>query len=270
MDEIYLFYNNIYNRFNGKVPMLIPGKNALITGGAIRVGRAITLGLAKAGANVVINYHQDAEKAAHTAREAEKFGVSVLTIQADISDWKQVKRMFAQIHRKLGPIDILVNNSSLLKPTPLPTNNIEAWLGVTGVLVNGAFYVSNLAAVDMLKKKQGVIVNMVDLTAWTAWPGFAAHVVGKSALLALTRQLAVDLAPHVRVNAIAPGPILTPVSYSNGKIKRIAARTLLSRWGTPEDISRTVNFLVESEYITAEFITVDGGERYGYRRAEAR
>ena len=249
--------------------MIIKDKTALITGGAIRVGRAITLGLAEAGANVVINYHRDAEAAARTAQEAKMFGVSVLTAQADISDWEQVKRMFAQIHRKIGPIDILVNNSSGLKPTPLPTDSIEAWQEVTGILVNGAFYVSNLAAMDMLEKKQGAIVNIIDRTPWEAWSGYAAHVVGKSALLALTRQLAIDLAPHVRVNAIAPGPILPPVGYSPEKIERIAAKTLLGRWGTPEDISRTVNFLIESEYINAEVITVDGGELYGRRKAGA-
>jgi NAD(P)-dependent dehydrogenase (short-subunit alcohol dehydrogenase family) len=249
--------------------MDIKDKTALITGGAVRVGRAITLGLARAGANVVINYYQDADEAAQTDREASLFGVSSMAVQADISDWKQVKRMFAKIHGKLGPIDILVNNASLFKPTPLPTESVEAWQAVTGVLVNGAFYVSNLAAVDMLEKKLGAIVNIVDLTAWEAWPHFAAHVVGKSALLALTRQLAVDLAPHVRVNAIAPGPILPPLNYSPEKIKRTAAKTLLGRWGTPEDISRAVNFLIESDYINAEVLTVDGGERYGHRKAEA-
>lgn len=249
--------------------MIIKGKTALITGGAVRVGRAITLGLAEAGAQVAINYHRDAEAAAQTAQEAVSFGVSALAVQADISDWKQVKDMFARIHHKIGPIDILVNNSSQFRPTPLPTDSIEAWQEVTGVLVNGAFYVSNLAAVDMLAKKQGVIVNLVDLTAWEAWPGYAAHVIGKSALLALTRQLAIDLAPYVRANAIAPGPILPPADYSPQKIKRTAAKTLLGRWGSPEDISRTVNFLIESDYINAEVITVDGGERYGHRKAEA-
>lgn len=249
--------------------MIIRDKTALITGGAIRVGRAITLGLAEAGANVVINYHHDVKEAAKTAQEAQTLGVSVLTAQADISEWEQVKRMFARIHRKFGPIDILVNNSSLLKATPLPTDSIEPWQEVTSILINGAFYVSNLAAVDMLEKKHGAIVNIIDLTPWEAWPGYAAHVVGKSALLALTRQLAVDLAPHVRVNAIALGPILPPASYSPEKIERIAARTHLGRWGAPEDISKTVNFLIESEYINAEVITVDGGERYGRRKAGA-
>jgi NAD(P)-dependent dehydrogenase (short-subunit alcohol dehydrogenase family) len=249
--------------------LIIKGKTALVTGGAIRVGKAITLGLARAGANVAVNYFRDAEQAAQTAAEAEALGTLVAAIQADISDWEQVKRMFAQIHDTLGPVDILVNNSSVFKQTPIPTDTIEDWKHVTGVLIDGAFYTSNLAAVDMLARKQGAIINIVDLTAWEAWPKFAAHVVGKSALLALTRQLAIDLAPYVRANAIAPGPILPPPDYSPEKIKRTAAKTLLNKWGAPEDISKAVNFLIESDYINADVITIDGGERYGHRKLEA-
>ncbi|MBI4631536.1 MAG: SDR family oxidoreductase [Chloroflexi bacterium] len=241
------------------------GKTALITGGAIRVGKAITLGLARAGANVAINYNHDAEQAAQTAKEAEGMGVTALTLQANIADWEQVQRMFSQVHEKIGTVDILVNNASVWKQTPFPTDSIEDWHTVTGVVINGAFYVSNLAAKDMLEKKQGVIINIVDISVWEAWPKFAAHVIGKSALMAMTRQFALDLAPYVRVNAVCPGPVLPPHDYSPEKIKRTAAKTLLDRWGIPEDISKAVNFLIESDYINAESITVDGGQRGGER-----
>ncbi len=156
----------------------------------------------------------------------------------------------------------------LLKQPLIPTNSIEAWQLVTGVQINGAFYVSNLAAKDMLVKKEGAIVNIIDLTAWEAWHNFTAHAVGKSALLALTRQFALELHPYVQVNAIAPGPVLAPPDYSPEKIKRTADKTLLNRWGTPEDISKTVNFLIESDYINAESIIVDGGQRYAHRKHE--
>ena len=248
--------------------MNIRGKSALITGGAVRLGRAIALGLAGAGAHVAINYHQDKEEAERTLQELLTHGVNAMAFQADISKPEQVKRMFAEIHARFGPIDILINNASLFKPTPLPGDSFEAWHEVTGVLINGSFYVSNLAAMDMLERGEGVIVNILDLAAWEAWPRFAGHVVGKSALLALTRQLAIDLAPHVRVNAVAPGPILPPRGYSEEKVGRIADRTLLGRWGTLEDVSRAVNFLIESDYVNAEVLTVDGGERYGRRKAQ--
>lgn len=244
------------------------GKTALITGGAIRVGKAITLGLARAGANVVINYNHDGEQAAQTVKEVEMLGRTALAIQANIADWEQVKRMFSQIHDKVGKVDILVNNASIWKQTPFPTDSIEDWHTVTGVVINGAFYVSNLAAQDMLEKKEGVIINIVDISVWEAWPKFSAHVIGKSALMAMTRQFALDLAPYVRVNAVCPGPVLPPLDYSPEKNKRTAAKTLLDRWGTPEDISKAVNFLIESDYINADAITVDGGQRYGHRKLE--
>lgn len=248
--------------------MEIKGKTAFVTGGAIRVGKAISLALAEAGANVVINYSSNAQKATETVLEIEKLGVSALAVQANIADWEQVKAMFTQIHNKMGKIDILVNNASPFLKSPVPTDSMEIWHLVTGVQIDGAFYVSNLAAKDMLEKKDGAIVNIIDLSAWEAWPNLTAHAVGKSALLTMTRQFALELHPYVRVNAIAPGPVLAPPDYSEEKIKRTAEKTLLNRWGSAEDISKTVIFLVESDYITAESIAVDGGQRYGHRKLE--
>lgn len=246
--------------------MDIRGKNALITGGAIRVGKAITLGLAQAGANVVINYNRDAEQAKITAEEAKKLGVSALPVQANIARWEQVQRMFSQIHEDFGDIDILVNNASVFKKTSIPTDSIEDWQATVDVLVNGAFYVSNLAAKDMLKKQEGAIVNIVDLSIWEPWKSYTAHAVGKSALYALTRQFAMELHPYVLVNAIALGPVLPPVDYSPERIQKAADRTLLNRWGTPEDVAEAVVFLVNAKFITADVIAVDGGQRYGHRK----
>lgn len=248
--------------------MNLKGTTALVTGGAVRVGKAITLGLARAGANVVINYSRDSAQAVQTAREAESHGVSAMIVRANIADWEQVKSMFDAIHESGRTIDVLVNNASLWKQTPFPTDSIEDWHTVTGILINGAFYVSNLAAQDMLEKKAGAIVNIVDISITEAWPKFAAHVVGKSALMAMTRQFALDLAPYVRVNAVCPGPVLPPPDYSPEKVAKTAAKTLLGRWGTPEDISRAVNFMIESDFINAESVTVDGGQRYGHRKLE--
>jgi len=249
--------------------MNIKGKTALVTGGAVRIGKAITLGLAKAGANVIINYNSNAEEAIHTAKEAESYGVKAMIVQANIADLEQDKRMFAEIHEKMGKVDILVNSASPFHTTPVPTDDFTAWHIVTGVLVNGSFYVSNLAAKDMLANKEGAIINIIDLTVWEAWPNFTAHSVGKSALYALNRQLALELRPYVRVNAVCPGPVLAPPDYSEEKIERTAKKTLLDRWGTPEDVSKAVNFLIEADYVNADVIRVDGGQRYATRKLEA-
>lgn len=249
--------------------MDLHGKTALITGGAHRVGRAITLALARAGANVVINYHSSATEATTTAAEAEAAGVAALTVQADVADSTQVTALVEAAHARFGRVDVLVNNSSLFKKTPIPTQDLELWHRVTGILIHGPFYCANAVAPLMLAQGAGVIINIVDLSAWEPWPGFAAHSVGKAALLALTRQLALDLAPTVRVNAVAPGPVLPPPDYSPEQIARTARKTLLHRWGSAEDVAEAVLFLIHADYITGEVITVDGGERYGHRQTEA-
>jgi NAD(P)-dependent dehydrogenase (short-subunit alcohol dehydrogenase family) len=241
------------------------GKTALITGGAHRVGKAITLGLARAGANVVINYNASAAAAGETAVEAHALGVDALAVQADVADLAQVKAMVAQAQARFGSIDILVHSASRFEKTPIPTDDVTAWQRVTGILIHGSFYCANAVAPGMIERGEGAIVNIIDLSAWQPWPGLAAHGVGKAALLALTRQLALELAPAVRVNAVAPGPVLLPTGYPPEQVDRIAARTLLERWGTPEDVAEAVLFLVRSNYITGTTITVDGGEHIGRR-----
>ena len=244
--------------------MIIAGKIALITGGAHRVGKAITLALARAGAHVVINYHRTSESiACATAVEAEAFGVTALPLQADVANPQQLKAMISTTITEVGNVSILINSASIFRKTPLPTKDTADWHQVTDTALHGAFECSNAVAPAMQKKGEGVIINIVDLMAWQPRKNFAAHSIGKAALLALTRQLAIDLAPEVRVNAVAPGPVLSPDHYSSKIRERIANRTLLKRWGNPEDVARAVLFLIDSDYITGEHITVDGGERYG-------
>ena len=250
--------------------MELRGRTALITGGARRVGRAITLALAGGGAHVVINYHTSAAEAESAAQEALRLGVRALPIQADVADPEQVRAMFAAANQQLGGVDILVNSSSLFKKTPFPTGDPGDWQRVTRILLDGAFYCANAAAPGMLEKGAGLIVNILDGAAWEPWPEYVAHCVGKAGLLALTRQLALDLAPAVRVNGVAPGPVLPPPGSSPSRIAQIAQRTLLRRWGTPEDVAQAVLFLVGADYITGEVIVVDGGERWAHRQATPR
>lgn len=244
------------------------GKTALITGGAHRVGKAISLALARAGANVVVNYHTSAAAAEATAAEVRELGVEALAVQANIADWDQVAAMVEAARDSFGGVDILVNSASLWQATPFPMPSPEAWHQVTGILINGSFYCANLVAPLMLAKGEGTIINIVDLSAWEPWPNFMAHSVGKAALLALSRQLALELAPTVRVNAVAPGPVLPPPDFEEAKIKRIAKKTLLNRWGEPEDVAEAVLYFVQATYVTGEVIAVDGGERFGHRKGE--
>ncbi|GIK42561.1 MAG: 3-oxoacyl-ACP reductase [Chloroflexota bacterium] len=244
------------------------GKTALITGGAHRVGQAITLALAQAGANVVINYSTSAKAALATEALAQALGVEALVIQADITDLPQVEAMAAAAKERFGGVDILVNSASFWLETPFPTNDVTAWHRVTNVAIHGSFYCANAVAPLLLEKSEGAIVNIVDLSAWEPWPNFMAHSVGKAALLALSRQLALELAPTVRVNAVAPGPVLPPPDYDQDKIARTAHKTLLDCWGSPEDVAEAVLFFVKAKYITGEVLAVDGGERFGHRKLE--
>ena len=247
--------------------MRVEGKTALITGGAHRVGKAITLSLAKAGANVVVDYHSSAVAAEETVAEVCSLGVEALAVQADVADLEQVQTLVAEAQSRFGSVDILVNSASLWRKTPFPMEELTDWHRVTGILIHGSMYCANSVAPMMLEQGEGAIVNIVDLSAWQPWPDYGAHSVGKAALLALTRQLALELAPAVRVNAVAPGPVLPPPNVGKGQIARVASRTLQNRWGSPEDVAQAVLYLIQADFITGEVIKVDGGEHLGHYKS---
>lgn len=246
--------------------MKIEGKTALITGGAHRVGKAITLALARAGANVVVNYNRSAEKAEETAVTAQTLGVDALVVQCDVTQAEQVAEMVSAASEKFGGVDILINSASLFLPTPMPTDDFSAWHRVFDISVHGAYYCANAVAPHMIQQGESAIVNIVDGSAWQPYPDFAAHSVGKAALMALTRQLALELAPAVRVNAVSPGPVLAPPDFSEQEIAETAAGTLLNRWGTVNDVADAVLYLIRANYITGDVMMVDAGEQFGHRK----
>jgi NAD(P)-dependent dehydrogenase (short-subunit alcohol dehydrogenase family) len=244
--------------------MEITGKTALVTGGAHRVGKSIALMLAGRGANVVVNYHRSAEAAEQTVAEIEARGVQALALQADVAELEQVEAMARAALARFQSVDIVVNSADLLEQTPFPMEDVEVWRRVTQVAIDGAFYVCNALAPAMLARGHGVIVNLVDLSAFLPWPRFTAHAVAKAGLLALTRQLALELAPTVRVNAVAPGPVLPSPHHDEARIAASARKTLLQRVGSPEDVAHAVRYLIEAEYVTGEVMMVDGGESIAY------
>ena len=243
--------------------MNLQGKVALITGGAVRVGRALTLDLAAAGAHVVINYNHSAEAATATAADARALGVEALPIQCDVADFAAVDRMAEAIISRFGGVDVIVNSASFFGKTPFPSDDPavrDTWQQVTRILVDGPYAVCNALAPSISRRGGGAIINIVDLATFEPWRNFAAHGVGKAALLALTRQMALELAPAIRVNAVAPGNVLPPEGLAQEQIDRLARRSLLKRWGTPQDVAQAVRFLLEADFITGEVLVVDGGE----------
>ena len=236
----------------------------LITGGAKRVGAAICRRLHAAGAGLMLHYRTSAGEA--RLLQAELNGVradSVALIQADLLDLNKLPAMVEQTVHRFGRLDAIVNNASSFYPTPVGAITPEAWDDLIGTNLRAPLFLAQAAA-PALKKAQGAIVNIADIHAERPLRNFVAYSVAKAGLVGLTRSLARELAPDVRVNAVAPGPILWPDDESFDKLsrQRIISHTPLRREGTPEDIAKAVHFLVaDAGYITGETINVDGGRR---------
>lgn len=236
--------------------MEITGRVALVTGGARRVGRALSLALAEAGADVVVNYHESADEARATVQEIERLGRRSVAVQADVSRAADVRGLMDTAAREFGRLDILVNNASLFEYKPLLEIDEMEWDRVLGVNLKGPFLTAQAAAPLLKERDGGSIVNIVDLSALQPWPSFAHHSVSKAGLLHLTRVLARALAPDIRVNSIAPGTVLPPESTEgeDGSERRVTRRE-----GRPDDVVDALLYLLRSDFVTGENIVVDGG-----------
>ncbi|HUH11515.1 MAG TPA: SDR family oxidoreductase, partial [Longimicrobiales bacterium] len=243
--------------------MEILGKRALVTGGAVRVGRTLALALARAGADVVVNYHSSAREAAETVGEIEALGRRALAVRADVSSEADVRRLVGACGDELGGLDILVNSASLFESAPLARITRADWDRVLAVNLTGPFLLSREAAPLLRADGGGVIVNIADLSAFQAWPSYTHHAVSKAGLVHLTRVLARALAPEVRVSCIAPGTVLPPEGYGPDQLARDEGRTALGRIGAPEDVAKALLYLVESDFVTGEVMVVDGGRLLG-------
>ena len=238
------------------------GKVVLITGGAKRVGAAICRRIHAAGANLMLHYRASAGEA--RLLQAELNGAradSVALIQADLLDLKAMPSLVEQTVQRFGRLDALVNNASSFYASPIGEITAAVWDDLMGTNLRAPLFLAQAAA-PALRKSQGAIVNIADIHADRPLKNYVVYSVAKSGLVALTRSLARELAPEVRVNAVAPGPILWPddASFDEVSRQRIISHTLLKREGTPDDIARTVHFLLaEATYMTGETINVDGG-----------
>jgi pteridine reductase len=241
----------------------VQDKVVLVTGGAKRVGAAICRRLHGAGAKLMLHYRASAGEA--RLLQAELNGVradSVALIQADLLDLAKLPSLVDQTVMRFGRLDALVNNASSFFSTPMGEIQPAQWEDLIGTNVRAPLFLSQAAAAP-LKKTQGSIVNISDIHAERPLRNYVVYSIAKSALTGLTRSLARELAPDVRVNAIAPGPILWPEgdeSFDEVSRQRIISHTPLKREGTPDDIARAVLFLIaDAPYVTGETLNVDGG-----------
>ena len=239
------------------------GKVVLITGGARRVGAAVCRRLHGAGASLMLHYRNSAGEARLLQAELNHVRAqSVALIQADLLDLAKLPSLVDQTVMRFGRLDALVNNASSFFSTPMGEIQPAQWDDLMGTNVRAPLFLSQAAAAP-LRKTQGSIVNISDIHAERPLRNYVVYSIAKSALTGLTRSLARELAPDVRVNAIAPGPILWPEgdeSFDEVSRQRIISHTPLKREGTPDDIARAVHFLIaDAPYVTGETLNVDGG-----------
>jgi pteridine reductase len=234
------------------------GKVALVTGGGRRVGKAISLALADAGAYVVVNYNHSADEAEETVREIERRGRRALAVQADVSKKQDVDALIETVSREFRRLDILVNSAARFDRSPIADITEEDWDRVLGTNLRGPFFLSQAAAPMLAANGAGVIVNIADLSAFQPWPSYAHHAVSKAGLVHLTRVLARALGPRVRANCVAPGTVLPPEGFE-AEQDEADERTVLKRVGSPEDVANAVLYFVKNDFVTGQVLVVDGG-----------
>jgi pteridine reductase len=244
----------------------LAGQWALVTGAAKRVGAAIVRALHGAGANVAIHYFMSAKAAEALAAElnAERRD-SALVLRADLKQLTQLRALVAELVERAGRLDILVNNASCFYPTPLASVTEAQWHDLLDGNLKAPLFLCQ-CALPYLEKARGVIINIVDIHAQRPLSQHVVYGTAKAGLAMLTRSLAKDLGPKVRVNGVAPGAVLWPESGVPEKTRESIIRQIpLGRPGEPEDVAATVLFLVrDAPYITGEIIAVDGGRSVGW------
>lgn len=241
----------------------LTGKNVLITGSSMGIGKAIALAFAEQGANVLINYVGDDQTAEMTRLQAEEFGVKAYKFNADVSDSKQVSEMFQYMDNQLGDIDVLVNNAGIAQNAPITEMTDEQWDKMIKVHLYGNFYNCREAAKRMKKRNTGKIVNISSDLGSLGCEEYAHYSAAKGGINAFTKSLARELAPHINVNAVAPGATLTDilVEFGDNYIEEESAKYPLKRLAQPEEIAQSVLFLASAsaDFYTGQILGPNGG-----------
>lgn len=244
--------------------MPLKDKVALVTGGSRGIGRAIALELGSRGANVVVNYAGNEQKAEEVVQELHHLGVKAFKIKANVADENEVKEMVKQVVKEFGRLDILVNNAGITKDNLLMRMKVEEFDDVINTNLKGAFLCTKAVTRQMMKQKSGRIINIASVVGVSGNPGQANYVAAKAGVIGLTKTTAKELASrNILVNAIAPGFIQTDMTdvLTDEQKDAILSNIPLEKLGEPEDVAKTVCFLAsdDAKYITGQTIHVDGG-----------
>ena len=235
-------------------------KTVLITGAAKRIGAALAKHLHQEGMNVIVHYHRSAKEANELVRELNKIRHdSAITIQADLSHKEYYQAIIETAEQFKGNLDVLINNASAFYPTPVADLTNEDWHDIIDVNLKAPLFLSKLAA-PLLRNSKGCIINLTDIHALRPLAQHSIYSISKSGLTTLTESLAKELAPSIRVNAIAPGAILWPEEIDEEGKKSILNQIPMRKIGDTEQIAKAVSFLIkDADYITGQIINIDGG-----------
>jgi pteridine reductase len=247
--------------------MTLDGRVTLVTGGAIRVGRAIVRALAADGATVAVHHHASTEEARSLVAELRGQGRRAEAFRADLTDDDQLASLVADVERTLGPIQVLVNSAARFTRAPFLDTESTMLDAEWRLNARAPFLLTRAVARGMVERREGAVVNVLDIGgALVPWRNYSAYCMTKAAMHMLTQVLALELAPHVRVNGVAPGTVLPPESLGPEEREQLRARIPLGRFGTAEGVADTVRFLVAGpDFITGQVIAVDGGRVRGSR-----
>lgn len=242
----------------------LTGKIALVTGGSRGIGRGTVLALARAGAEVIINYNRSKEEAEKLKSEIEEEGLIADVFKADMANPDEIKSLFEYIRNKFGRLDILVNNAGVIKDNLLLSMELPEWDRVHEISLRGVFICTKYAAAMMMMNHSGKIINISSVSAIKGGRGQANYAAAKGGLISFTRACAVELSGKgIQVNAVLPGMIVTDMS---SRIRKRAGESILEdipcrRFGEPDDVANLILFLAsdKSDYITGQAIAVDGG-----------
>jgi pteridine reductase len=236
----------------------LDGRVALVTGAGTRVGRVIALALGRAGMRVGVHYAGSQKGARQTADEIIAAGSDARTLPGDLTDPATGPRLVEHTAKVFGSLDVLVNSAAVMLRTPVGEVLVDDWDAMFALNLRAPFFLSQSAARAM-GEKGGAIVNIADLAAFETWKSYVPHAITKAGIIQMTRGLAHALAPRIRVNAIAPGPVLLPDGWTQEQADKLISTTPLGRLGSAEDVAQAVLYLLSADYVTGETIIVDGG-----------
>jgi pteridine reductase len=238
----------------------LAGRWAVVTGGHVRVGLAISLELAKARMNLIVTYRTSPAAAEEAVAELVALGVQAHALPVDLGDAAAVVRLADQILALTGPsLALLVNSASVYRQTPIGGISAETWDDLLAVNLRAPFLLSQKLGLAMKAAGDGHIVNIGDWAGLRPYRSYLPYVVSKAALIHMTRALALELAPEVQVNCVCPGPVLLPKDFDSAAAADARKETPLQRLGSPDEIARAVRYFAESEFATGAILTVDGG-----------